>query len=148
MALLLVSGCETLNPVTFGIGLVSLAATGKGLADHAMSKLTQKDCNIIGGLFSAQRKICEPLGSAGAQHGFKGFFAQAPADTDDEGTTLRFSESIVVQTGNFAPSSVEPTILAGPGLRLSDTLEYSEEEPSRTPDRLANVHSNVTQRQI
>ena len=78
-ALMLMSGCETLNPVTVGIGIVSYATTGKGLADHAIGKLTQKDCNILGGILSAERKICEPLGSAAAQRGFKGFFARSPA---------------------------------------------------------------------
>ena len=93
-ALLLTAGCETLNPVTLGAGIVSYATTGKGLADHAIGKLTQKDCNIIGGILSQERKICEPLGSAAAQRGFKGFFAQSPVVVDDEGTALRLSESI------------------------------------------------------
>tara|TARA_B100001123_G_scaffold407643_1_gene500079 strand:+ start:243 stop:716 length:474 start_codon:yes stop_codon:yes gene_type:complete len=146
LVVLLVSGCATLNPITVGIGLVSYAATGKGLADHAIGKLTHKDCNILGGLFSPERKICEPLGSAAAQHGFKGFFAKVPSGEDKEGTVLRFSESIDPSPGNVAAISLDASALKGPLLRLSDTVEYSE--TGHTPDRLANFNSDTSKRNI
>ena len=137
VALMLMSGCETLNPVTVGFGIVSYATTGKGLADHAIGKLTQKDCNILGGILSAERKICEPLGSAAAQRGFKGFFDRSIAVVDDEGTQLRLSENIAKVRPGITLTSLEPFLLQTPVLRLSDTIESSSEKTLRTPDRLA-----------
>ncbi len=138
-ALMLMSGCETLNPVTVGIGIVSYATTGKGLADHAIGKLTQKDCNILGGILSAERKICEPLGSAAAQRGFKGFFARSPAIEDHEGTELRLSESLAKVPSGMELTSLEPFPLEAPVLRLSDTIESATQQTLRTPDRLAEA---------
>ena len=140
-ALMLTSGCETLNPVTVGVGIVSYATTGKGLADHAIGKLTQKDCNIIGGILSQERKICEPLGSAAAQRGFKGFFAQSPVVADDEGTALRLSESIAQLPPRMELTSFEPSPLQVAVLRLSDTIESSSGNTPHTPDRLAEATS-------
>lgn len=77
---LLSGGCETLNPITLGIGLASYAATGKGFADHAIGTLTQRDCNILDGLLRSDRKRCEPHGSPAAQTGFKGLFASRGAN--------------------------------------------------------------------
>ena len=137
IGLLLVSGCETLNPVTVGVGIVSYATTGKGLADHAIGKLTQKDCNILGGILSTERKICEPLGSAAAQRGFKGFFARAKPAGHDGGTKLRLSESIVTMPAGTKVTNLESLPADTPVLRLSDSVEPSEAQSLHTPDRLA-----------
>jgi len=140
-ALMLMSGCETLSPVTVGVGIVSYATTGKGLADHAIGKLTQKDCNIIGGILSKERKICEPLGSAAAQRGFKGFFAQPPVVVDDEGTALRLSEGLTQLPPRMELTSFEPSPLQVSVLRLSDTIKSPSGNTLPTPDRLAETTS-------
>ena len=136
VAFLLMSGCETLNPVSLGVGIFSYAATGKGLADHAIGKLTQKDCNILGGILSAERKICEPLGSAAAQLGFKGFFARSDAD-EHTGTTLRLSEQIADLPPEVEAASLAPLTGGTPVLRLSDTVGPTAKTSTRTPERLA-----------
>ena len=133
--LLLMSGCETLTPVSLGVGIVSYATTGKGLADHAIGILTQKDCNILGGIISPERKICEPLGSAAAQRGFKGFLAQSNADKDT-GTTLRLSDSIALLPPDVEYASLTP-LGRTPILRLSETVGSIEKTSSRTPEPLA-----------
>lgn len=144
-ALIPMSGCETLNPITMGAGIVSYATTGKGLADHAIGKLTQKDCNILGGILSSERKICEPLGSAAAQRGFKGFFARASVTVDGEGTTLRLSESIAQLPSGVTLTSFETSPRGAPVLRLSDTIESSKGKTLQTPDRVVQAISLRTE---
>lgn len=53
------TGCATFNPLTIGVGLASYKVTGKGLVDHALGVFMQKDCNILGGILSDNRAICE-----------------------------------------------------------------------------------------
>ena len=116
-------------------GWYRLLQTGKGLADHAIGILTQKDCNILGGIISPERKICEPLGSAAAQRGFKGFLAQSNADKDT-GTTLRLSDSIALLPPDVEYASLTP-LGRTPILRLSETVGSIEKTSSRTPEPLA-----------
>ena len=137
ITLVILAGCETLNPITMGAGIVSYATTGKGLADHALGRLTRKDCNILGGLLSAERKICEPLGSAAAQQGFKGFFAASSPGANGVGTKLRLSESIAEVRPVSEVSRSVHFPLDTPILRLSDTIESSSGVSAHTPDRLA-----------
>ena len=148
LAAMTVSGCETLSPVTLGVGIVSFATTGKGLADHAIGKLTQKDCNILGGILSTERKICEPLGSAAAQLGFKGFFAKAVPEPVDEGTTLRLSEQVAAPISDLQVSGAELVVSTTPVLRLSDTLHSTKEDSSRIPDRLAQTELAPSERKL
>ncbi len=119
------TGCETLTPVTMGVGMASYMATGKGLADHAIGSITQSDCNILEGLLSGERRICEPrgtgvLGRVAPTGPSKAGTARAPA--------LRLSDTFaaladVDDAGVGVPSSP-------PALRLSDSIEFT---PSRAP---------------
>ena len=117
LGVIFVSGCETLNPITLGVGLASYAATGKGLADHAIGTLTSLDCNILDGLLSAERKICEPHGSLAAQTGFKGLFAGRP----ETSPRLRLSERRVNPTPALNSMHFDVTEHA-PVLRLSESI--------------------------
>ncbi len=102
---LLLAGCA--GPVVLGINLgtastvgsvISTAATGKGLGEHALSAATDKDCAIIEGALRSDRKFCEEKGSEATKSDFKGLavlfdgepqpasatmLAQAPAETGD-----------------------------------------------------------------
>ena len=126
---LLSGGCETLNPITLGIGLASYAATGKGLADHAIGTLTQRDCNILDGLLRSDRKICEPHGSSAAQTGFKGLFASRGANEP----RLRLSDRRVQPTPALDVMNFG-SLAQAPHLRLSDSIVESSVRPS---DRIA-----------
>ena len=112
-----ISGCETLNPITLGVGLASYAATGKGLADHAIGTLMQSDCNILDGLLSAERKICEPLDSAVSRGGFRGLFAGARTVEPQ----LKLSEHRVQSTPALDAMSFSE-VDDGPALRLTDAI--------------------------
>lgn len=77
-----VSGCAapiigalTLGQLSTIAGGVSTLTTGKGLADHALSLLTGKDCSITEGILRKDRKICELPGSLATRDDFKGVFA-------------------------------------------------------------------------
>lgn len=129
------SGCETLNPITMGVGIASYMATGKGLASHAIGTVTQKDCNILGGLLRSDRKICEPRGSAAAELGFKGLFPRK------SGPVLRLSDSMAVaaaETPSLEPAF--PTLV--PNLRLTDSIGPTID---RTPARLASMEKQPEQ---
>ena len=58
-----VAGCFGIDPVTYttaklAIDGLSYVSTGKGTADHAMSAVTGKDCNMIR-VFKKNRDVCE-----------------------------------------------------------------------------------------
>jgi hypothetical protein len=81
-AALALSGCAapiigtlTLSQLSTIVGGVSTLTTGKGLADHALSLLTGKDCSITEGILRKDRKICEEPGSLATREDFKGVFA-------------------------------------------------------------------------
>ena len=137
VCLLCLSGCETLNPLTIGVGLASYATTGKGLADHAIGTFTQQDCNIIGGLFSAARRICEPKGSQAADLGFKGLFAQS---WQDEAPHLQLSETVAEMAAPVAVGDAETDAVPVPVLRLSDSITPIA---TQTPGRLAQANGGV-----
>jgi hypothetical protein len=81
-AALAVSGCAapiigalTLGQLSTIAGGISTLTTGKGLADHALSLLTGKDCSIAEGILRKDRKVCEVRGSLATKDDFKGVFA-------------------------------------------------------------------------
>ena len=51
---------------------VSLAATGKGISDHAVSLVQDQDCRILEGVIRSDRKICEDYGAPATAHDFHG----------------------------------------------------------------------------
>jgi hypothetical protein len=145
---LAVSGCETINPITLGIGVASYVVTGKGLADHALGIVADKDCNLIEGLLSAERGICEPKGSYPTRGGFGGLLSYRDAGAADRSVIeprLRLSES------RYDPRQSTPretTLTADAlALRLSESIApatrapdgnaaYAPHEP---PRRLASL---------
>jgi hypothetical protein len=46
LALFILSGCATLNIVSFGISGISYITTGKSLSDHAFSAMREQDCAL------------------------------------------------------------------------------------------------------
>lgn len=77
VAAMMSGGCATLtavasHPVVTGISLISLAVTGKGLADHALDMVTRRDCRILEGLVKEERHLCEQPGSLATLDDFHG----------------------------------------------------------------------------
>jgi len=61
-----VTGCSapifaglTVGEFSLAASLVSTAATGKGLGEHAMDAATGRDCRVLEGLAREDRKVCE-----------------------------------------------------------------------------------------
>ena len=52
--------------------LISTAATGKGLGEHAMDAATGRDCRIIESMVRNDRKLCERNGSPAVKKDWKG----------------------------------------------------------------------------
>lgn len=76
---LLLGGCA--GPVVLGINLgtastvgslASTAATGRGLGEHAVSALAEKDCRLIEPIFREDRKFCEEYDSPARKEDFNG----------------------------------------------------------------------------
>ena len=72
------SGCATVvavvsHPAVTGAGVVSLLASGKGLADHAMDMVTRRDCRLLDGLLREERRVCEERGSLATLADFRGY---------------------------------------------------------------------------
>ncbi len=90
-ALPALGGCVAVASVSLqhfvtGAGIVSVLATGKGLADHALDLATQKDCRILEGLLKGSRKVCEEPGSPATADDFEGLTALL--STRDPGGTI------------------------------------------------------------
>lgn len=52
--------------------LISTAATGKGLSEHAMDAATGQDCRIIDSIIRKNRKLCERKDSPALEKDWKG----------------------------------------------------------------------------
>ena len=77
----LVAGFTVVELGTAG-SLVSTAATGKGLGEHAMDAATGQDCRIVEAMVRDDREICEPENSPATEKDWKGF-----ASLEDEPST-------------------------------------------------------------
>ncbi len=137
LSLFSLSGCETLNPLTVGAGVASYVATGKGLADHAIGTLMNEDCNILEGLLRADRRICEPLGSAATASEFKGIFNTGSLAAREQVPRLRLSESVEV-VRRAVPDDASQRLPMEPALRLSDSIAPRVTSP---PPRIAAADS-------
>jgi len=120
------AGCETLQPLTLGLGVVSYVATGKGLTDHALGAVTEKDCNILQGLLSAERRICEPRDSRLAgRSDSPGPLARGEDRARDAAArpspALRLAESLVARSPASSAASLATSVTA-PDLRFSPDL--------------------------
>lgn len=76
---LALSGCGipliagmTLAELSTAGSLVSTAATGKGLSEHAMDAATGRDCRIFESMVRADRKLCERKNSLALEKDWKG----------------------------------------------------------------------------
>ena len=76
---LMLAACA--GPVVLGINLgtastvgslAATAATGRGLGEHAVSALAEKDCRLIEPVFREDRKFCEEYDSPARKEDFKG----------------------------------------------------------------------------
>jgi hypothetical protein len=76
---LALSGCGipliagmTLAELSTAGSLISTAATGKGLSEHAMDAATGRDCRIFESMIRNDRKVCEPEDSLALEKDWKG----------------------------------------------------------------------------
>jgi hypothetical protein len=76
---LVLSGCGipliagmTLVELSTAGSLVSTAATGKGLSEHAMDVVSGRDCRIFESMVRNDRKLCERKNSPALEKDWKG----------------------------------------------------------------------------
>ncbi|MBE9552957.1 MAG: hypothetical protein IMF05_05780 [Proteobacteria bacterium] len=67
----LIAGMTFVELSTAG-SLVSTAATGKGLSEHAMDAATGRDCRIFESMVRTDRKLCERRDSLALEKDWKG----------------------------------------------------------------------------
>ena len=67
----LIAGMTIAELSTAG-SLISTAATGKGLSEHAMDAATGRDCRIFESMIRSDRKVCEPEDSLALEKDWKG----------------------------------------------------------------------------
>ncbi len=74
--MLTLNGCAFaalgVNGLAMRAGIVSYAATGKGLADHAMGIATNQDCRIVEGMLRQARDVCVARNAEVTRDEFKG----------------------------------------------------------------------------
>ncbi len=120
-AALAVSGCAapiigalTLSQLSTIAGGVSTITTGKGLADHALSLLTGKDCSITEGILRKDRKICEERGSLATREDFKGIFAYfEKKDQNGEAGDQALTRYALARNEELSQANEEKTANAG-----------------------------------
>ena len=142
-AALAVSGCAapvigalTLGQLSTIAGGISTLTTGKGLADHALSLLTGKDCSITEGILRKDRKVCEVRGSLATKDDFKGVFAYfekknekaAPGDQVLASYARARGEELA-QDGQENVKEVTPATASALDLRL---LPFADEDSNGT----------------
>jgi hypothetical protein len=79
LGLFALSGCSapifaglTFAELTTAGSLVSTAATGKGLSEHAMDAATGRDCRIFEAMVRDDRRLCERKNSLALEKDWKG----------------------------------------------------------------------------
>jgi hypothetical protein len=79
MGLFVLSGCGapifaglTFAELTTAGSLISTAATGKGLSEHAMDAATGRDCRIFEAMVRDDRRLCERKTSLALEKDWKG----------------------------------------------------------------------------
>ncbi len=80
-AIPLVAGFTVVELGTAG-SLVSTAATGKGLGEHAMDAATGRDCRVVEAMVRDDREVCELENSPATEKDWKGL-----ARLEDEPST-------------------------------------------------------------
>jgi len=114
---LLLGACA--GPVILGINLgtastmgsvISTAATGKGLGEHALSAITEKDCAIIEGTLRSDRKVCEVPGSEATKSDFKGIATLFDDKREAAPATMLAEGAAEPAPGQTATSAFEPPV--------------------------------------
>lgn len=79
LGLFALSGCGvpifagmTFAELTTAGSLISTAATGKGLSEHAMDAATGRDCRILDAMARDDRRLCERKNSPALENDWKG----------------------------------------------------------------------------
>jgi hypothetical protein len=88
---LMAGGCATpivaaltVSELMTGASVVSYAATGKGIGEHALDVATGKDCRVIEAALRDDREVCEAHGSKATENDFKGLASIIPpAEAED-----------------------------------------------------------------
>lgn len=142
---LLVAGCA--GPVVLGVNLgtastvgsvISTAATGKGLGEHALSAATDKDCAIIEGAFRPDRKFCEEKGAEATKSDFRGLavlfderqpqpasaimLAEAPPEKGD--ILAEEARAVTAETRTVEAVALEPVSIA-----TAETAAVAQPQP-------------------
>jgi len=124
---LLLSGCAGLiqvasHPVMTGVGLMSVAVTGKGLADHALDMVTRQDCRLLEGLLRERRALCEQPGSLATRDDFRGIGGWMPDRDSRMGSPQNMVLALDTRLDSNGPPSL-PTLRgqggAGAEIRLA-----------------------------
>jgi cell division septation protein DedD len=146
-ACLLLGACA--GPVVLGINVgtvatvgsvASTATTGKGLGEHAVSAVLEKDCRLIETLVRKDREFCEEYGSPAQKEDFTGiaswFEPQEPAPPTMLATTApQGGSDITAET----PATVSASQRAVETMPLEPTAVAVLESPPAPPVASAPV---------
>lgn len=137
------TGSLAISHVVTAAGLVSLASTGKGLADHALDMVTEQDCRILDGLLRQDRAICEPVGSLATRDDFKGL-AIFRGETDSQlARAERPAEDSLSTKLNLTPS-LQDHVAMVPRIKPEDG-QFARLELDTSLDRSRNIWSSSQQ---
>ena len=132
-------GCATLShvaahPAITGMGLVSLAVTGKGLADHALDMVTRRDCRILEGLVKTERAVCERPGSLATADDFRGLLSLGQDEDGAAATALALDTRLDGPGGTLVAAAKAPDG-SRPRLRLALSTSPPSGSPTGPPRR-------------
>lgn len=145
----LLSGCATMSGLLASkmftaTGLLSLAATGKGIADHALTLLMEEDCRILDGVLREDREICEESGSPATERDFKGLIAMLSEEPTESSLsdTYRFdrNDELALELSNMTGRSAGDIGGRPVALRF-DAVPYQLQLETRLPGRRLRVPS-------
>ncbi len=114
VAALALGGCAAVGTVVTseyvsGASALAWIATGKTLSDHALSVATGSDCNLLSGLASSGRDICEAPGAVRPGEEFRGVLAMLARPPVGQPATASGPALAAVE---FAPPAPPPGLLA------------------------------------
>jgi len=135
----LLSGCATLDIVTFGLSGISFITTGKSLSDHAISAVTDQDCAIHRFIFD--ESICRQT------NGTIGTNGEVMLAKNSEPESIE--EAILVETPLEVPSVIEANnALPTDNIQSYSLASISAENKPITPAELEiNRQYNIVDEQ-
>jgi len=145
------------SEVMTGAGIASFLLTGKGVADHALSAVSGRDCRIVSGLVRSDRGVCERPGSAPTRGDFRGLMALVrpsapPADTIGLWSTPAGAAAAPVQAALHLRMSAGGFQGVGPldapsSARSPPRIEVDESrDPAPSPTRFSPSSSRLSLR--